>query len=214
MVSERVVLALNGKLMGSKEDYRGILSDQGYFFVAADGGALFLERIGFRPDIVIGDLDSLTEEDILRFRKMEVEIYKYPVEKDETDGELALKYCKDNGLQDIVIIGSMGGRFDQQLANVFLLEYAYHSKLKAIIKEPGLELGIIDQEKVFINQKGAHLSLLPLKDKVEGVSISGCKYGLVQASLLRYKTRGISNLIISNQASVSIEKGLLLYFLM
>jgi len=108
----------------------------------------------------------------------------------------------------------MGGRFDQQLANVFLLEYAYHSKLRAMIKEPGLELGIIDQEKVFMNQKGAHLSLLPLKDKVEGVSINGCKYGLDQTSLLRYKTRGISNLIISNKASVSIEKGLLLYFLM
>jgi len=62
MVSERVVLALNGELMGSKEDYRGILSDQGYFFVAADGGALFLERIGFRPDIVIGDLDISCRE--------------------------------------------------------------------------------------------------------------------------------------------------------
>jgi len=55
--------------------------------------------------------------------------------------------------------------------------------------------------------------LVPLDEKVSGVTITGCKYLLEAGNLLRYKTRGISNLIEQEKAVVTIEKGLLLYVL-
>jgi thiamine pyrophosphokinase len=74
-------------------------------------------------------------------------------------------------------------------------------------------MGIIDREKVFFQKIGAGLSLIPLDEEVAGVTVTGCKYLLESGSLLRYKTRGISNIIEQEKAVITVEKGLLLYVL-
>jgi len=213
MSTNKAVIALNGELKGNKEAYKKLIQGEDVLFVAADGGALLLESIGFFPDVIIGDFDSLTKVQVQRYEKMGAKILKYPDEKDETDGELALQYCRERGFNHIIIIGSAGGRLDQQLANIFLLEYAFRNGITAFIKEPGLEMGIIEREKVFFQKIGAELSLIPLDEKVTGVTITGCKYLLEARSLLRYKTRGISNIIEQEEAVITVEKGLLLYVL-
>jgi len=213
MSTNKAVVALNGELKGNKEEYKKLIGEKDVLFVAADGGALLLESIGFSPDVIIGDFDSLTDLQCQHYKKMGVKIIKYPVEKDETDGELALQYCRGRGLDNIIIIGFAGGRLDQQLANIFLLEYAFRNGMTALIKEPGLEMAIIEKEKVFFQKIGAGLSLIPLDEKVSGVTITGCKYLLEAGNLLRYKTRGISNIIEQEKAVITVEKGLLLYVL-
>jgi len=213
MSTNKAVIVLNGELRGSKEEYKNLTGGKDVLFVAADGGALLLESIGFLPDVIIGDFDSLTRAQYLRYEKMGAKILKYPDEKDETDGELAVQYCRERGFNHIIIIGFSGGRLDQQLANIFLLEHAFRNGITAFIKEPGLEMGIIDKEKVFFQKIGARLSLIPLDKKVTGVTITGCKYLLEAGSLSRYKTRGISNIIEQQKAVISVEKGLLLYVL-
>jgi thiamine pyrophosphokinase len=213
MSTNKAVVALNGELKGNREEFKKLIGEKDIFFIAADGGALFLESIGFLPDVIIGDFDSLTEVQYRRYEKLGAKIIKYPVEKDETDGELALQYCQKRGFNNIIIIGFTGGRLDQQLANIFLLEYAFKSGITAFIKEPGLEMGIIDREKMFFQKMGAGLSLIPLDEKVTGVTVTGCKYLLESGSLLRYKTKGISNIIEQEKAVITVEKGLLLYIL-
>jgi len=213
MSTKRAIIALNGELKGNKEEYKKLIGGKDVLFVAADGGALLLESIGFLPDVIIGDFDSLTKAQYQRYEKMGAKILKYPVEKDETDGELALRYCRESGLNNIIIIGFAGGRLDQQLANIFLLEYAFRNGMTAFIKEPGLEMGIIEKEKVFFQKISAGLSLIPLDEKVSGVTITGCKYLLNAGNLLRYQTRGISNIIEQEKAVITVEKGLLLYIL-
>ena len=213
MSTNKVVIALNGELKGNKEEYKKLIGGKDVLLVAADGGALLLESIGFLPDVIIGDFDSLTEAQYQRYEKMGAKIIKYPVEKDETDGELALQYCKGRSLDNIIILGFAGGRLDQQLANIFLLEYAFRNGMTAFIREPGLEIGIIEKEKIFFQKIGARFSLIPLDEKVSGVTIRGCKYSLETESLLRYKTRGISNIIEQEKAVITVEKGLLLYVL-
>ncbi|GAG66281.1 unnamed protein product [marine sediment metagenome] len=213
MSKNKAVVALNGELKGDREEFKKLIGEKDVLFVAADGGALLLESIGFFPDVIIGDFDSLAKAQCQHYEKMGVKIIKYPVEKNETDGELALQYCKGRGLDNIIIIGFAGGRLDQQLANIFLLEYAFRNGMTAFIKEPGLEMGIIEKEKVFFRKTGAGLSLIPLDEKVSGVTITGCKYSLEAGNLLRYKTRGISNIIEREKAVITVEKGLLLYVL-
>jgi thiamine pyrophosphokinase len=212
MDSKKTVLALNGELTGNFKEYHSILGDADYF-IGADGGTHLLEELGLFPDIIIGDLDSLTEEEVRKYQQNGVKVYQYPIDKDETDGELAIDFCYENDLKNIVIIGSTGGRIDQQLANIFLLEYACQKGLEAIIKEPGLEIGLIVETRIFINKKGYQLSLLPLSKVASGVVIQGCKYSLKGETLFRYKTRGLSNSIINNTASVSLEEGILLYII-
>ena len=209
----KVVVALNGELKGNKEGYKKLIGGKDVFFIAADGGALLLESIGFLPHVIIGDFDSLTKAQYQRYEKLGAKIVKCPVEKDETDGELALQYCQERGFNNIVIIGFAGGRLDQQLANIFLLEYAFRNGMTAFIKEPGLEMGIIERGKIFFRKIGAGLSLIPLDEKVSGITITGCKYLLEAGSLLRYKTRGISNIIEQEEAVITVERGLLLYIL-
>ncbi|MBA7559219.1 thiamine diphosphokinase [Candidatus Atribacteria bacterium 1244-E10-H5-B2] len=213
MSTNKTVVVLNGELKGDREEFKKLIGEKDIFFIAADGGALFLESIGFLPDVIIGDFDSLTKAQYQRYEKLGAKIIKYPVEKDETDGELALQYCKRRGLDNIIIIGFAGGRLDQQLANIFLLEYAFRNGITAFIKEPGLEMGIIDREKVFFQKIGTGLSLIPLDEKVIGVTVTGCKYLLESGSLLRYKTRGISNIIEQEKVVITVRKGLLLYVL-
>jgi len=213
MSTNEAVVILNGELKGSKEEYKKLIGEKNVLFVAADGGALLLESIGFLPDVIIGDFDSLTDLQCQHYKKMGAKIIKYPVKKNETDGELALQYCRGRGLDNITIIGFAGGRLDQQLANIFLLEYAFRNGMTAFVKEPGLEMGIVDREKVFLQKIGAGLSLIPLDEKVSGVTITGCKYLLEVGNLLRYKTRGISNIIEQEEAVITVEKGLLLYVL-
>jgi len=213
MAGKRAVIALNGELKGNKEEYKKLIGEKDILFVAADGGALLLESIDFLPDVIIGDFDSLTEAQCQYYQKLGAKIIKYPIEKDETDGELALQYCRERDYNNIIIIGFAGGRLDQQLANIFLLEYAFRNGMTAFIKEPGLEIGIIEKEKIFFQKIGARFSLIPLDEKVSGVTIRGCKYFLESESLLRYKTRGISNIIEQEKAVVTVEKGLLLYVL-
>ncbi|MGB2782814.1 MAG: thiamine diphosphokinase [Atribacterota bacterium] len=213
MSTNKAVIVLNGELKGNKEEYKKLIGGKDVLFVAADGGALLLESIGFLPDVIIGDFDSLTKAQYQRYEKMGAKILKYPVEKDETDGELALQYCRESGFNNIIIIGFAGGRLDQQLANIFLLEHAFRNGITVFIKEPGLEMGIIDRKKVFFQKIGARLSLIPLDEKVSGVTITGCKYLLNAGNLLRYQTRGISNIIEQEKAVITVEKGLLLYVL-
>lgn len=212
MTDRRAFLALNGKMQGTPADYMCLVKPD-MVRIAADGGALLLEKANLKPDIIIGDLDSLTEGKVATYRERGTEIIRHPVEKDETDAELALDLCRERGLDNVVVTGTLGGRFDQQLANVFLLENARRLGLTVVIREPGLKAGLVEKKQVFSGLAGAGLSLLPLSRTVSGVSITGCKYTVENVTLKRWKTRGISNLITSGRAEVHSGEGLLLYII-
>lgn len=212
MTDRRALLALNGEMQGAPADYMCLVKPD-MVRIAADGGALLLEKANLKPDIIIGDLDSLTEGKVTTYREQGTEIIRHPVEKDETDAELALDLCRKRGLDNVVITGTLGGRFDQQLANVFLLENARRLGLTVVIREPGLQAGLVEKKQVFSGLAGAGLSLLPLSRTVSGVSITGCKYTVENVTLKRWKTRGISNLITSGRAEVHSGEGLLLYII-
>lgn len=211
-MSQNTIIILNGHLQDKVNKYKKLIPKNA-FLLAADGGALLLRKIGFLPHTIIGDMDSLSEKNLKYFNKKNIKLIRYPVEKDETDAELALDYCWRNNLNNIIITGALGGRFDQQMANIFLLEYASKLNLKAVIKEPGLEIGLVKEKKLFENKNGFKLSLMPIDDIVKNVFIKGCKYKLDGKDLCRHKTRGISNKITNKKAVVEKEKGNLLYVL-
>jgi len=57
---------------------------------------------------------------------------------------------------------------------------------------------------------GDTVSLLPLSPIVRGISTSGLRYPLTNESLIFYRSRGISNEMLAENASVQIQSGILL----
>ncbi|GIL15237.1 MAG: thiamine pyrophosphokinase [Chloroflexota bacterium] len=175
--------------------------------IAADGGArnarLFLQRA---PHVVIGDMDSLDEETRVWLETSSCEFIRHPRAKDETDLELALLLAQERGAAEITILGAFGGRVDHFLANVFLLTQTKNSR---IVGAAG-ELWIGQGNDVVKGKKRDTVSLIPLDKAVEGITTNGLEYPLRDETLERGSTRGISNVMLGERATVVSDYGTLL----
>lgn len=179
--------------------------------VAADGGARLALACGLTPQIVVGDMDSLTPHELDDLCQAGAEIKRYPAAKDETDLELALLAAVQRGATWLRILGAAGGRIDQMLANIFLL---------ALPALAGCEVRIVSgAQTIWLIGPGDHpvdgvpgdtISLIPLAGEARGVRTERMVYPLRRETLLFGPARGISNVIESQPARVALELGWLL----
>lgn len=181
------------------------------YIVCADGGALNAVKFGFTPQVIIGDLDSLTEEQVANFDSDGSEIIRYPADKDETDLELALYWCAEHDAQEIYIVGGLGGRFDQTLANIYLLTLPQlsHTHIEVVDAKQSILLLKVGEHKLTGNIDDT-ISLIPIGDKVEGITTHNLKYPLNHETLELGPARGVSNVMTSENATVTLTRGLLL----
>jgi len=91
------------------------------FIVSADGGLRYIRSLNLIPKLVVGDLDSINRDDIEFLNDNNIEILKFPMDKDQTDLEIALRELVNRDYKDILVIGALGGRIDQTLANLGLI---------------------------------------------------------------------------------------------
>jgi thiamine pyrophosphokinase len=215
MAGKRAVLFVNGELadmqvIGSLLALPGGLPQD--WLVAVDGGLRHLRALGCWPHLLIGDLDSVSAGDLAQAAAAGVEIRRYPAEKDETDLELALGAALAGGHTLIRIVGALGGRLDQTLANLFLLSQPALAGRDVRLEDGHAEVFAIHpgQEAAIEGQPGELVSLLPLRGAAEGVITRGLRYPLHGETLWQERTRGISNALLGRQAWVSIHQGLLL----
>ncbi|KXS50098.1 thiamine diphosphokinase [Halanaerobium congolense] len=214
MSDKTAALILNGVLDLDKDEFaEKIKNYQIDKIIAVDGGANNIRELEVLPDLILGDLDSITKQNKDYYSRKNIDLLKYPVEKDQTDSEIAVDYCLEYGINKIYLFAALGGRIDQQLANLNLLEYIDEINLEAKIISQKIEIALIKNNHQFEHKKGYRLSLIPQSKKVEGVTIKGCKYNLKNQDIKRSKSRGISNLIEEEKAEVIIENGVLFYVL-
>lgn len=188
--------------------------DEADLVMAVDGGAAWLQSIGRRPDVLVGDLDSIEPAVVDQLERGGVEVERHPVEKDSSDCELALAHAVRRGADRIVVLGAIGGeRLDHELANVLLLV--------APTQPGGLDLRIVrgatclrvvrSGSTLTIEARlGSLVSLLPLGGDAEGVTTSGLRYALHDEPLHMGSTRGLSNVVAAQPASVRLRQGTLL----
>ena len=80
--------------------------------IAADRGYKLAVAAGCVVELLVGDLDSLSAPTVERAAEAGVPIERHPIDKDQTDLELALTYaCAVPGVNRIVVFGAAGGRF-------------------------------------------------------------------------------------------------------
>jgi thiamine pyrophosphokinase len=204
-----IVIFANGELHITAE-VLSVLNSAG-IVVAADGGAAHCLNLGIIPQAIIGDLDSFSENDLARMVSKGSKIIRHPARKDHTDLELALQYAISREPDEIIILGALGKRWDQTLANLLLPAGEQFSQAIIRLIDGRQEINLIRPEQdLHINgQIGDTVSLIPLYGDASGITTEGLEYPLVNGDLLFGSTKGISNVLVDNSAKVAVTKGIL-----
>ena len=178
--------------------------------MAADGGARRALAIGVTPHIVIGDLDSIEPDTRSKLEQTGARFVVYPARKDYTDLELAIRCALEHGATDLTLLSALGGRWDQSLANIFLLTRPPLDRIAARIVAHHLTISVIRERAAIAGRVGDTLSLIALMGDAHGITLTGCEYPLVDATLPFGASLGISNVFIEPVASIRVTAGCVL----
>ncbi len=178
--------------------------------IAADGGARHLHQLQHLPDLVIGDLDSLPPEIARWLQEGAVAADHYPREKDETDLELALLHAAAGGDEEIHIIGALGGRLDQTLANILLLAHPALAKHHVQLVTRDQRAWLVTDDTQVNGRIGDTVSLIPIGGDVLVQSTSGLRWPLTDTTLTVGPALGVSNVLTEPTATITVGRGTLL----
>jgi thiamine pyrophosphokinase len=181
-----------------------------HLVIAADGGAEHCRAAGQRPDVVIGDLDSLKAELRSEFEEQGVQVIRHPVAKDETDLELALLHAKGAGATQVTVFAGLGGRWDHSLANLLLASQPAMSDLRILFVHGEERLFVVREYAKLDAAVGERVSLLPLVGDAIGVTTEGLSFPLKNETLCFGSSRGVSNTVARSGAQVRLVAGCLL----
>jgi thiamine pyrophosphokinase len=205
---QRIIIFANGELPNLNKA-RLLLRENDYI-ICADGGTRHALSLAVRPNLVIGDMDSIEKEQLQKLKQDEVAIELFPHDKNETDLELALNRAVELRPKEILVIAALGGRLDQTLANIALLTDPRLSTVSVRLDDGVEEIFFCrDRDQVY-GTGGDLVSLIPWQVAVPDVQTENLKWPLKNETLYPDKTRGISNEMLGDTASISIGSGLLL----
>ncbi len=203
-----VVIVANGEFHHT--DRLGRLLAGADVIIAADGGANWLATLGWVPDVLVGDLDSVQPRVLDAVKNGRCRIVRHATHKDETDTELALLEATAMGAERITLLGALGGRIDHALGNVMLLTMDCLAPIKARIYDGTSYLSIVRDCEEVRGRVGDTVSLIPLRGDALGVVAQGLEYPLRDETLAFGPARGISNVLSEPTARVTLREGLLL----
>ncbi|MDQ3856368.1 MAG: thiamine diphosphokinase [Chloroflexota bacterium] len=178
--------------------------------LAADSGYDHMLLMGVRPDVLMGDLDSISSAALEDARQGRIAISTFPQEKDYTDTELVLREALDRGADTILSCGAFGMRLDHLLANVLLLASPVFRGVDLRLLDEEQEVRLVRGRLELVTVPGETISLIPVGGQAMGVTTSGLYYPLSAATLETGPALGISNVATGPRASVEVADGLVL----
>ena len=178
--------------------------------IAADSGVGHALALDLRVDLVVGDLDSATPEDLAIAEASGATVERHPVHKDQTDLELALDRAVQLGADLVIVVASTEGRLDHTLANLLVLAAsAYrHQRLVALVDEATVRP--IWDACEWSATPGDLVTLLPVGGPAQGVRTAGLQYPLRGETLPSGSSRGVSNVAEARLVRVALDSGVLL----
>jgi thiamine pyrophosphokinase len=182
--------------------------------IAADSGVDRAHAAGLRIDIAIGDFDSVTPEGLEKAEADGARIETHPSAKAATDLELALEAAVKEKATDIVVVGIGGGpRLDHFIANVLVLASPRFDACDVSARSERARVDVVQggrEPTELVGRVGDLVTLLPIGGDAHGVTTTGLHYPLNHESLRVGSTRGVSNFIETEPASVCLSEGTLL----
>lgn len=177
--------------------------------IAVDKGLEILGECKIQPNYIIGDFDSINKEIINKYNNKN--IIKLNPEKDFTDTHMAIKLALEIKSSYIVILGAIGTRIDHTIANIHVLKECMEQQIECKIINENNKIELINKQHIlYLNNKYRYVSLIPLTTKVEGVTLKGFKYPLINATLKIGESIGISNEQIEKKAIIELKNGILI----
>jgi len=177
------------------------------FVVCADGGANHAQTLGIKPDIIIGDFDSITPSTKIFFQNI---LQLHLDDQNTTDLEKAIEHCLDRKITSIDVVGALGSRIDHTTGSLGCFK-KYGEKIHIRMIDSKGELILIRKEVHLEMREGEKLSLIPL-DRCTGVTTRNLKYALNNDTLELGVHEGISNEATFQQVSIRVETGTLLLY--
>jgi thiamine pyrophosphokinase len=176
--------------------FRG-LAEAADVVVAADGGARFLLEHGVRPDVVVGDFDSLPAADVERLEEADVELVRYPVRKDRTDGEMAADEALRRGAGEVVFAGALGA-LDHTLGHLAILRRLAARGVPARLAAPQLTVRVLaaPAEARLDAPAGTRVSIVPQYGDAL-VTLAGFDYPLSRGVLPIDACLGLGNAVLA-----------------
>ncbi len=176
--------------------------------ICADSGLSHAQQMRLTPDIVVGDFDSLGEvPEHCRERII------LPTEKDDTDTMSAARIAVKRGADEVLLLACTGTRLDHTLGNLFVADFLERHSVRATLIDEHNEVFLTRSAVKVKRRKGCFLSLLPFCCEARGVSISGTKYTLNNATLTSSFPIGVSNEFVADFAEISVTDGTLAVFI-
>ena len=203
-MKKRAVIICNGTL-DTKYLYSNIRSSD--FLVAVDGGSNKLVKTKFVPNVIIGDMDSISKNALKKFK--DCEFIKFPKEKAEVDLELAIRYCLEKKFKEILILGAVGSRADMTFANMLSLSQIPTGTDAKIVHE-NQDIFISPKKLILEGVPGERISFIPLNGDVSGLGLKGFKYELEDYTLKFGLGVGVSNEFKKKKTSITFKDGVLL----
>ena len=173
--------------------------------VAADSGLDLAFSYGVSPDIVVGDMDSLANTDLL-CEFAESDVRRYSHEKDETDTEIAIRTLVEDGFDKIGLIGGGGGRLDHLFAIYALFER--QNRPRVWITDSGFVVSVDSLIEVH-DCVGMGISFFPVGRRICRMQSSGLQWSL-DGLRWAHGDCGVSNVITDGVMRVSVKSGRLI----
>ena len=199
---------------GTINDYSLLesLIDENDYIVCADGGLDHLIKIDQIPNLILGDLDSISPLGIKYIEDNSIEVEKFPSIKDNTDSELAIIYLVEKDIKEITLIGGSGTRLDHTIANIFLMKRFNKEGIEFKIVDDNNIVNYVDDSIKIKKRKGVFISIIPLNFDGISVSLTGFKYPLNHKYIEFSSTLGVSNEVLEDFGIIKIHKGEALVF--
>ena len=190
-----------GALDCSVTDFKPQESD---LIIAADGGYSTLKKLNIKPDLVVGDFDSLGEV------PENENVIKHPVKKDDTDTLLAVKIGLEKGYKTFVIYGAIGGRLDHTVATIQTATFVAENGGAPYIYDGNCTITTIKNSTINLNKNAkGYVSIFALSGVAKGITIEGLLYELSDAEITPTFPIGVSNEFIGKESKITVKDGVL-----
>lgn len=191
-----------------------------YYAVAADSGMSHFHLLGIVPDLLVGDMDSISASLLKEAKEEHIPIHQYQSKKNQTDSEIAVEKALSKGCGSLLFLGAFGSRLDHMLSNQMMAVSLASQGIPVILTDGVTFFHTITPENSpfefsiqGLRENEDVLSLVPMRGETMRITLEGFEYPLDHEMILFGSTRMVSNTVPSAesrktiQASVSVDSG-------
>ncbi|MCB5246091.1 MAG: thiamine diphosphokinase [Candidatus Cloacimonadaceae bacterium] len=178
------------------------------FIIAVDAGLNRVNKLGIEPDLIVGDMDTVSPELLAKYPNTKK--INYEMQKNHTDTELAVLWCLEHNIKQVIIINGLTNRFDHSLGLLQNLALLNSEKIPARIESEKQVVLFLGKKSQFKGYEGSLLSLFSWSAESTIKDSEGLFFPLKNLTLSQFHTRGISNIVISSSLTIELDKGLIL----